>query len=114
MDLKVSGALASNFSSYTLWRMTAWGQTITHLPHWIHNFSSHTGISSAILRFSHCVVPVGKVPSTGKAETGMLSPFAPMISPSTSRTNSGASLGTESRREVLDVITDGTFTSYRF
>ena len=67
-----------------------------------------------MLRFSHWVVPVGKVPSTGKAETGMLSPLESMISPSTLRTNSGASFGTACRRVILEVISVGTLTSYRF
>ncbi len=43
---------------YTLWRMTACGQTMMHLPHWMHRSDSQTGMSSARLRFSHCVVPV--------------------------------------------------------
>ena len=62
------------FSSKTLCRMTACGQTKTHLPHWMHKSDSQTGISRAILRFSHLVVPVGKVPSTGMADTGTVSP----------------------------------------
>ena len=33
-------------------RMQACGQITTHLPHWMQVFSSHTGISSARLRFS--------------------------------------------------------------
>ncbi len=68
--LKVSGASARYFSSYTLARMTACGQTSTHLPHWMQTFSSHTGISSEMLRFSHCAVPVGNVPSIGILLTG--------------------------------------------
>ncbi len=31
----------------------------------MHSTWSHTGIWSAMLRFSHCAVPVGYVPSTG-------------------------------------------------
>src|ERR1039458_6752766 len=54
--------------------MTECGQTMTHLPHWMHSSSSHTGISRAMLRFSHCVVAVGKVPSMGIALTGTSSP----------------------------------------
>ncbi len=52
--------------------MAACGQTSAHLPHWMQIAGSQTGISSAMLRFSHWVVPVGQVPSTGKAETGRL------------------------------------------
>ena len=70
--------------------MTACGQTITHLPHWMQTSGSQTGTSVARLRFSHCVVPVGKVPSLGNALTGTRSPRPAMISPSTLRTNSGA------------------------
>ncbi len=33
VDLKVAGAPASSFESYTLIRITACGQTIAHLPH---------------------------------------------------------------------------------
>ena len=62
-------------------RMVACGQTITHLPHWMQIVGSHTGISSARLRFSHCAVPVGKVPSHGNALTGSSSPRPAMISP---------------------------------
>ncbi len=47
-----------------------------------------------MLRFSHCAVPVGKVPSTGKTLTGSLSPRPAMISAVTLCTNSGASLAT--------------------
>src|SRR5512136_2445818 len=90
MCLKVDGALARNFLSYTLWRMTACGQTKTHLPHWMHRSDSQTGISRAILRFSHLVVPIGKVPSIGRAETGTSSPFKAIIGPSTFLTKSGA------------------------
>ena len=41
-----------------------------------------------------CVVPVGKVPSTGKALTGRSSPRLAIIMPSTSLTNAGALSGT--------------------
>src|SRR5512135_3029091 len=39
-DLKPSGAFASAAPSYTLARITACGHTSTHLPHWMHSFSS--------------------------------------------------------------------------
>src|SRR5512139_866156 len=54
--LKVGGASLSSAGSKTLARMTACGQTITHLPHWMHRSGSHTGTSSAMLRFSYWVV----------------------------------------------------------
>src|SRR5512146_2016179 len=101
MYLNVAGAFSRYFLSKTLWRMTACGQTKTHLPHWMHRSDSHTGISRAMLRFSHFVVPVGKVPSTGMAETGTESPSKAIIGPSTSRTNAGASAGTGARRVSL-------------
>ncbi len=55
---------------------------------------SHTGISRAMLRFSHWAVPVGKVPSMGMALTGRSSPSPAMILAVTFWTNSGAAAGT--------------------
>ena len=93
-SLNVGGAPAACFGSYTLMRMTLCGQTMVHLPHWMQMASSHTGISCAMLRFSHFAVPVGKVPSTGSALTGRLSPKPAIILAVTSCTNGGASGGT--------------------
>ncbi len=72
---------------------------------------SQTGTSLARLRFSHWVVPVGYVPSLGKALTGRRSPRPAMISPSTLRTNSrrapgadhcfAGGLGADCRSEAL-------------
>ena len=90
MDLNVAGASLSRSPAYTLWRMTACGQTKTHLPHWMHRSGSQTGMSSEMFRFSQRVVPVGKVPSTGIPETGISSPSKTIILPSTSCTNCGA------------------------
>ena len=56
--------------------------------------SSQTGISRAMLRFSHWAVAVGKVPSFGIRLTGTLSPSPAMIGASVFCTNSGASAGT--------------------
>ena len=53
-------------------RIAACGQTSEHIAHWMHASGSQTGISRAMLRFSHWVVPVGKVPPGGIAETGTL------------------------------------------
>src|SRR5512138_2052616 len=114
MLLYVSGALASRAFSYTFCRMTACGQTMTHLPHWMHRSDSQTGMSSEMLRFSHCVVPVGKEPSTGMALTGRVSPSKASIGPITLRTKSGALAGTVGRRVIFDVALAGTFTSNRF
>src|ERR1700729_2701737 len=91
--LKVVGALAASVESYTFARITACGHTITHLPHWMQRSSSHTGISCAIFRFSHCEVPVGKVPPGGNALTGSRSPRPAAISPRTLYTNAGAPSG---------------------
>src|SRR5450631_4056140 len=82
-------------------RMTEWGQTMTHFPHWIQISRSHTGISWARLRFSHFVVPDGYVPSIGSLLTGRSSPLPAIIGPSTSRTNTGASAGTGERRRSI-------------
>src|SRR5438477_4105641 len=73
--LNVAGAAARYCGSNTLIRSTACGHTMAHFPHWIHVLVSHTGISSARLRFSHFAVPVGKVPSAGNALLGSSSPF---------------------------------------
>ena len=44
-----------------------------------------------MLRFSHCDVPVGQVPSTGNALTGSRSPWFASITAVTRVTKSGAS-----------------------
>ncbi len=74
---------------------------------------SHTGISRAMFRFSHLVVPVGHVPSTGKADTGSESPLLAIITAWTLRTMSGALSLTVGGRLVLEVTLPGTFTSWR-
>src|SRR3972149_2812236 len=79
VDLNFDDAPSKYFASYTFSRMTACGQTSTHLPHWMQMSGSHTGISSPMLRFSHCAVPVGYVPSTGIALTGSSSPNPAII-----------------------------------
>src|SRR3954452_689488 len=66
-DLNPLGAFLRTSLSYTFARMTACGQTRTHLPHCMQSASSHSGISSAMFLFSHCAVPLGKVPSIGNA-----------------------------------------------
>ena len=50
--------------------MAACGQTMAHLPQSMQIDASQIGICWAMARFSYCVVPVGKVPSTGSALTG--------------------------------------------
>ena len=90
VDLKVSGAPASALSSYTFARIAACGHTRAHWLHWMQIFESHTGISSAMLRFSHFAVPVGHVPSTGNALTGSRSPLPARITDVIFWTKSGA------------------------
>src|SRR6266571_707380 len=63
----------------------------------MHTSGSQTGISAARLRFSQRAVLVGNVPSHGSALTGKRSPRPAIISPSTARTNSGASRETGAR-----------------
>src|SRR5208283_2843272 len=91
--------------------MTAWGQTIVQLPHWMQISSFQTGIFSAMLRRSYLVVPVGKVPSSGIWLTLSWSPRLAMISPRTSLTNLGASAGTGLRMWILLVTALGYLTS---
>src|SRR5512136_2720578 len=52
-DRKVAGACSASAGSYTLGRIAACGHTIAHLLHWMQIAGSHTGISSAMFRFSH-------------------------------------------------------------
>ena len=95
-------------------RIVACGQTMAHLLHWMQTGWSHTGISSAMFRFSHCAVPVGYVPSTGILLTGIRSPNPPMISAVTSFTNAGAFGDTRGGMAIVLVTLAGTFTSKRF
>src|SRR5215469_10594090 len=111
-DLNDEGAPWRTAASYALLRMTACGQTNTHLPHWIQTCGSQTGTSLARFRFSNCVVPVGYVPSSGKALTGTRSPRPAKISPSTLRTNSGARLSSPLPPDLTGTTPLGTLTSY--
>jgi hypothetical protein len=111
VDLKVAGAPASSAGSYTLARMAACEQTSAHQLHWMQIFGSHTGISSATLRFSHWVVPTGHVPSTENALTGSESPWPCMIVAVTFLTKSGAASGTTGGRLRVVVGAAGTGTS---
>jgi hypothetical protein len=89
-------------------RIAACGQTNTHLLHWMQIGWSHTGISSAIARFSHCAVPVGQVPSAANAETGKRSPLPSRITACTRLTKSGAATGTVGRSSPLPVSAPGS------
>ena len=79
-------------------RIAACGHTSGQIAHCVQIVSSQIGISWAMLRFSHCVVPVGKVPSTGSADTGSRSPLPSSIIAVTRCTKSGAACGTTGRR----------------
>ena len=89
-ERKPSGALARAAGSTTVARITAWGHTITHLPHCTHRSGSHTGIASAMLRFSHWAVPLAKLPSQGRALTGRASARRCSWGSTSSRTTAGA------------------------
>jgi hypothetical protein len=93
--------------------MAAWGQTSAHLLHWMQRSSSHTGMSMAMLRFSHWVVAVGQVPSGGKADTGSRSPLLASISAVTFLTRSGASSETMGGRSVVAVTAAGIVSWWR-
>src|SRR5208282_4622842 len=113
MCLNVGGASLARSNGNTLARMAACGQTNGHLPQYMHNSSSHTGISCARLRLSHIEVPVGQVPSLGNALTGRRSPRLAMISAVTWRTNMGAYVGTGSGILRVLLVADGTLTLCR-
>ncbi len=109
----VAGALSPSSAPYTFARITACGHTITHFPHWMHNSLSHTGINCAMLRFSHCELPLGKAPPAGILLTGSKSPRPAAISPSTSRTNSGAFTEMAGTRSNADEALAGSSTFSR-
>src|SRR5512145_566870 len=88
--LKVDGAFAISSGEKTVIRIAACGHTSGQIAHCVQIFSSQIGISCAMLRFSHCVVPVGNVPSTGSADTGSRSPLPSNIIAVTRWTKSGA------------------------
>ena len=113
IDLKVGGALARSAGSYTFTRMAAWGQTIAHLLHWMQIFSSQTGMSRAMFRFSHLAVDRGQVPSGGKALTGRRSPLPASMTAETRWTKSGAASETIGGRFRDDVTFPGTGSSWR-
>ena len=79
-DLKVAGAPREQRPGRRPWRGSPRaGRPARTCRTGCRCFGSQTGISSAMLRFSHCVVPVGQVPSTGKALTGSRSPLPAII-----------------------------------
>ena len=76
-------------------------------------FASHTGISSAMLRFSHFAVAIGHVPSTGNALTGSRSPLPASITAVTFWTKSGARSETSGGRPQRALTASGTGISCR-
>src|SRR5512133_1325074 len=92
-------------------RMAACGQMSAHLLHWMQRLGSHTGISSAMDRFSHLDVPVGQVPSSGNAETGRRSPLPASMSAVTRFTNSGAASETVGGIGLPVTVLPAVFTS---
>ena len=58
-----SGAFASSSSVSATGRITACGQTYAQRLHWIQFSDCHTGISTAIPRFSYAALPDGVDPS---------------------------------------------------
>ena len=91
-------------------RMVACGHTMAHLPQSMQMSGSQIGISVAMARFSYLAVPVGKVPSTGRADTGRRSPSPAMSSDVTRFTKSGAESGTVWTMERVAVTAAGTCT----
>jgi len=92
--LNPTGPPSAAAGSNTFIRIAAWGQTKAHFAQSMQIAGSHTGISRAMLRFSHRAVSVGKVPSTGSALTGRRSPSPAIMAAVTRWTKSGASAGT--------------------
>src|SRR5450756_2551145 len=72
LDAKVSGAPSSTSGENTFIPIALCGHTIAHLPQSMQMSGSQIGISWASALFSYRVVPVGKVPSTGRALTCLL------------------------------------------
>ena len=67
---KSAGAPSIEAVGKTFIRIVACGQTIAHLPQSMQMDGSQIGIVWAIARFSYLAVPVGNVPSAGRALTG--------------------------------------------
>ncbi len=109
--LNVAGARCISSGRNAVIRIAACGQTSGQIAHCVQIVSSQIGISWAMLRFSHCVVPVGNVPSTGIADTGSRSPLPSSIIAVTRWTKSGAAFGTIGRRVNVESARPGTLTS---
>ena len=112
-ECRLAGASAIASGETTLARMAECGHAATQWLHWVHRSSFQMGISSAMLRFSHRVVPIGQVPSGGRAETGRASPSPASIAAVTVLTKSGAASDTTGGRFGLAAFTGCSATSNR-
>src|SRR5208283_2124652 len=81
--------------------------------HWIQTAGSQTGTSYAMLRFSHCVVAVGQVPSGENVLTGRRSPSPRIMGAVTFLIKSGAWSGTIGGRGRPETFLPLTDTSWR-
>ena len=106
-----SGAPSRRADAYTFARITLCGQTNEQFPHWMQMPASQAGTVAEMPRFSHCDVPLGKVPSTGNALTGRSSPRPASIADTTSLTNGGAPAATIGSRRLVPDALAGTGTS---
>jgi len=109
--LKPAGARLNSSTGKTFMRIAACGHTSGQIAHCVQMVSSQIGISCAMLRVSPWVVPVGKVPSTGIAETGSRSPLPSSIIAVTRCTKSGAARATAGRRVCAESARPGNGTS---
>jgi uncharacterized membrane protein required for colicin V production len=112
-NIPLSQAVAADVQSSTVKvQGQACGQIIEQRLHCTHRSGSQIGTSRAMRRFSYRLVPVGQVPSGGKALTGSRSPRPSRSSRVTRWTNSGASAGTVGRRTGVASAVTGTAISW--
>ncbi|CSE69096.1 Uncharacterised protein [Shigella sonnei] len=110
-ECRLAGAFSIASGGTTFARIAECGQAATQWLHWVQSSSFQMGISSAILRFSQRVVPIGQVPSGGSAETGRASPSPASIAAVTVFTKSGAASETTGGRLALCGFTGCNGTS---
>ena len=87
--------------------MTLCGQTKAQLPHWMHRSGSHCATSSETLRFSYAAVPLGQVPSGGRALTGRLTAGLRFAASADSLSALAANLGGSGRLTLKDLAISG-------
>ena len=93
--------------SWIFMRIAACGHTSAQRAQSMQISGSQIGISAASVRFSTRAVPVGNVPSTGRALTGSRSPSPASMRAVTRCTKSDASGGTGDRRPRVAVTATG-------